>query len=995
MRYRLGLDMGTSSIGWAVVEMNDLNEPEKTIAMGVRKFNSGREDKTQAPLAQKRRQKRSMRRQRARFLRRQQRLLHQLGKLSLMPEAAKERRMVADCTHPSFATLGANLNPYELRALALEKPLPPFALGRVLFALNQRRGFKSNRGENTEPNSKAFEEGIGKLEQAIADGGFATLGAYFAHRQRLNQYILDARGQNEAVEREGVQTTRKMYEDEFDAIRKAQQVHHKLSDKDWNELKDTIFNQRSLKEVERGKCQFYGPQGLDGVFRAYAADPLAQKLRAWQDINNLKVSLPENDGKPRFLNDEERQILWQLLQAHKTIGFSTIRTKLKLPADVTFNLSSAKSGDKLLGLQTDIDMADPKRFGTQWHSLSPEEQTAVIELLQGTKDEEEVIHTLVEIYGLSEEAAETTSNMKLEAGTARFCPKILAELASQLASIRTDPQTNRYISLTEALADMGGTYLPPDQLVEHLGYYAAMMPEVGMHQKFRTVPEERKFGVIGNPTVHIALNQLRHLVNAITDQYGKPASIAIELARDLKQNAEQKRESEARRKKNEADRKAMQEECKKAGVNFNPDSREDWIKYRLWKELDKDPLNRKCVYTGKTISLNQLFSNDIHIEHILPRSRTLDDSIANLTLAFRDANKMKGNQTPFEYYKDKPEDYEAVLQRAKNLKGKYWRFTAEAMSRLDNEERWLSSMLNDTRYMSKLARRYLSYICDDIQVSPGKLTAKARHQWFGRALEKNREEDHRHHAVDALTVALLTRGAVQKAQIEAGKGEDLKGHAYEKLDLPCPMDKEELRKQALALLGNMVVSHRMDHGIQGALHKETSLAYTKKGVQKFMEDQEHATMLVPIKHRQGDTEHINYYEHGGVHHIDFWEVPQTTDKETGKTKKAHVVGVPVYAHEANPPKGKAKKQTRPHPASTFIMRLHKGDAVALDKDNQNNQIVIVRQINPSKGNENLVYDPVNQPADTLYTLGFSSLLKYNTRKAYVDILGNVKVGRRN
>ncbi|HEX2859445.1 MAG TPA: type II CRISPR RNA-guided endonuclease Cas9 [Alphaproteobacteria bacterium] len=972
MRYRLGLDMGISSLGWAVVEVDTQDHPQRVVAMGVRKFNSGREDKTQAPLAQKRRQKRSMRRQRARFLRRQQKLLNQLGHLGLMPLSPVERRQVADCNHPSFSSLGTKLNPYELRALALSKPLPPYALGRVLFALNQRRGFKSNRKTDAEVDKK-FYAGVNKLAQTMKDGGFSTLGAYFAYLQKQGKAVLDSRGQGDAVKegREGLQTTREMYEAEFDAIQKAQQPNHKFTTEDWAAIKKTIFYQRPLRPVERGKCQLYGPQGVDKP-RAYAADPLSQKMRAWQDINNLKIISPGD--ATRFLTDDERQEVWRLLCNQKSISFTKLCTKLKLPVGTEFNLASAKTEKGLTGLTTDYDLAKPEHFGPRWHTLTPEQQTKVVELLQSTKDEEDVITALVENLDIDETAAEKISALNLEGGTARFCTEALAALLAKVSSVRADAPANRYMSITEALAELGGGYTRPGTLVERLSYYAQMMPEVGMHQNSRTVPEEKKYGVIGNPTVHIALNQLRQLVNAILKEYGHPpAGIVIELARDLKANAEQKREWQIEIKKNLALRDEMLEECRKVGTKVNADSREDFLKYKLWKELPA------CAYTGEPITLPMLFSNAVHIEHILPRSRSLDDSSANLTLATRDANKMKGAETPYEYYQriGKPEAYDALLARTAALPhNKRWRFTPDAAKRLADEEDWLSSMLNDTRYMSRLAKRYLEYIAPHVEASPGKITAKARHQWFGKVLEKNRHADHRHHAVDALTLALLTPEAIREAQRAASKDDT---HVYKRLVMPCPVEPGKLHQEALALVNAMIVSHRVDHGAQGALHEETAQKHSDVAAMN-----EAARLnLRKIEHQQGERTHSNYYKHAGVHHIDFWLVKTPSGNK--------VEGVPVFMHQT-----RDKPRNRPHPAATLLMRLHNGDCIVVDEK----ELGIVRMIKPSA--RALLYAPANEVGiapssakagvkSNYKTLGWTALLKRNVRKASVDMLGRLRV----
>lgn len=998
MRYTLGLDMGVTSIGWSVIELNQDDEPADIVAMGVRKFSSGREDKTGAPLTQARRQKRSMRRQRERFLRREKKLLNKLKSLELMPSTKAQCHLVATCLH---GDIHSN-DPYTLRGRATREQLTPYELGRTLFALHVRRGFKSNRKEE-QSTSKEFYEGITALHQKIEAGHFPTLGAYFEFCVKNNKPILDKRGSGDSLmaDRKGLQTERKMYEDEFRYIQKIQSPHFQLTEKNWDELYHIIFHQRPLQEVEKGYCQLLG----SGYCRAYKADPLAQKLRLLQDVNNLRVLLPE-EKLTRHLTDDERQKLFHALSEKASMSFGAVKTLLKLPADATFNLEKAKS-DKLKGLETDIKLSKTEWLGEVWHRFSSQQKTEIISLLQSNKDSEDLITQFVETYNIPEEKAELLAQeggkLKLESGTARFSTQALALIYERMSTKVADEKDNRYESLTESYEALRAADEKPKK-ADKLGYYAQMMPEVGMHQKFRAAPQEKDYGIIGNPTVHIGLGQLQKVVNAIVETYGAPTKIALEIARDLKMNDEQKRRHEKTRKDNEKLREEMVALCEKEQVPINAQSRKYFMKYKLWKELDADPCNRLCPYSGEKISLSQLMSEQVNIEHILPRSWSLDDSLANLTVSKRDPNKMKGNLTPYEYFSKYEHDkLAAMLQRASRLpNNKKWRFTDEARKRFsEGEAGWRESLLNDTKYLSKLSRRYLSFICDDVRVSPGKLTSKARQQWFGGVLRKDRAADHTHHAVDALLVALLDRKAVQMAQTLSAK-DDETGRLYHSLALPCPMARSHLHQKTKELLKDMVVSHRVDHGEQGALHEDTALAHAEKSkhhqlsiealkrrkrqakaVQKFKDTQKGInTNLVKISHQQGEIVHHNFYQHGGVHHIDVWKLPTSGKVEV----------VPVYMHEAHVPKGSPKKQTRPHPAAKFIMRLHKGDAIKAKRNDGKEMIAIVRKISPSDGNKCIEYLPVNQAGTDYELVRFSQLISQNVRKVHVDILGRVKEG---
>ena len=148
MRYRLGLDLATNSIGWWAVELNQDGVPRSSLGGGSRIFGDGRNPKDQSSLAVQRRVPRGMRRRRDRYLDRRSGLMEFLVAFGLMPDDEAERKALE------------NLDPYILRAAAIDRPLAPHELGRALFHLNQRRGFKSNR--KTDGGDEDKETGVVK-----------------------------------------------------------------------------------------------------------------------------------------------------------------------------------------------------------------------------------------------------------------------------------------------------------------------------------------------------------------------------------------------------------------------------------------------------------------------------------------------------------------------------------------------------------------------------------------------------------------------------------------------------------------------------------------------------------------------------------------------------------------------------------------------------------------------------------------------------------------
>ena len=342
--------------------------------------------------------------------------------------------------------------------------------------------------------------------------------------------------------------------------------------------------------------------------------------------------------------------------------------------------------------------------------------------------------------------------------------------------------------------------------------------------------EKINFGRISNPTVHIVLGELRKVVNAIIKEYGRPTEVHLELVRDLKMNAEDKKNYISEQKKNKKANDERKEKIISLGLTPN---RHNVEKLKLFDEIKEHSL---CVYTGKKISCEKLFSEQIEIDHIIPKS-CLDDSLHNKVLCYASSNRYKGDRTPYEAFKSSNDyNYDKILQRAECLpKNKCWRFTEDAWKKYDSQDNWLPRLLNDTAYASKITAKYLESVCHpkNIRVFPGRLTGEARYHWglnnvLSKDNTKNRE-DNRHHAIDACVIALLDISLLQKI-IKANKTNTL-----QKLKFPAPL---EAKKQIEDILGKVVVSYRPDHSINKQLNEDTNYGLLGKEHSAYKEYKE-------------------------------------------------------------------------------------------------------------------------------------------------------------
>lgn len=832
---RLGLDIGTNSIGWWLYA-TDGDVITEVIDGGVRIFSDGREPpkagKQGRPLAEKRRLARGMRKRRDRYLRRRASLMRKLADAGLMP---------AD---PAQAKVLERLDPYELRASALDDPLPLHHLGRALFHLNQRRGFKSNRKTDRGDNeSGTIKDATARLDQEMAIKGARTYGE-FLHMRRASapdprrvpsvrtRLSVAKRGGPDAKEESGYDfyPDRRHLEDEFAQIWDVQAQYHPdvLTDELHAVLFETIFYQRPLKEPEIGLCLFSGFGDVPTDERRLPkAHPLAQRRVLYETVNNLRVTADGRHSRP--LTREERDTITHALDNKKptktlasmAMKLAALGKEVKLAPRERFTLETANR-DAIACDPVRSSLRHPDRFGPNWSTLDAEAQWQVIRRIRAVQSDTDfaaLVEWLEATHGLDHAHAVATANAPLPEGYGRLGPTATRRI---LAALESD-----VLTYSEAVAACGWHHSDhrTGEVLDQLPYYGKILERhviPGSFDRNRHDPATQAaeyYGRITNPTVHIGLNQLRRLVNLIVTVYGKPDQIVVELARELKQSEKQKAEINRKNRDNRAAAERRSAQLVELG---QPDTGANRMLLRLYEDLGPAIGPRQCPYTGKPISVEMLFDGSCDVDHILPYSRTLDDSFANRTLCLREANRQKGNKTPWEVWGDTPV-WGAIEANLKNLPdNKKWRFAPNAMERFEGENDFLDRALVDTQYLSRLARTYLDTLYTEgghVWVVPGRLTEMLRRQWGlnsllpdkeGAGKAKNRT-DHRHHAIDAAVIAASSRSLIKQISDSARHDEE-DGNSAEDVARSTPEPWEHFRTDIGTQLGKIIVSHRADHG---------------------------------------------------------------------------------------------------------------------------------------------------------------------------------------
>ena len=822
--YVLGLDLGSNSIGWALIKLDNDDNPCGIERVGVRVFEAGMEGQYESGKEEsrnkKRRDARLVRRQIERRARRYRKLANVLQQIKLLPEGnmndSLERKNIIDNLDKELRKMyiKEDLPEYEknrlnqiflyyLRSLAVEQKLEPYALGRVLYHLGQRRGFLSNRrGQKKDDEEKGkVKEGIAEIRKEMACLGARTLGEYFAK--------IDPIAEQKRIR--GRWTARDMYEQEFYTIWDFQSKFYPdiLNDENKKSVFKSIFHQRPLKSQKEkiGFCQFecIARGAQRNRRRAPWVILKAQRFRLLQRVNDLEIK--EDKFNKRPLTSEERKVVIDYLEKNEDATFAQLRKILSLPKTVKFNLE--EGGEKKIpGNKTASAIRNV--IGERWDNMNVEERDKLVEDIYSIVNNKALEKRLIKHWKFSEEEALQISEIKIEDSYCNLSRQAIDKFLPGLEEGR------RYGELVKEIYGM-------DNVRDE--FKVDLLPPL----------EEAPIGEIRNPTVTRTLAEMRKIVNELVKRYGKPRFIRIESAKDLR-NTKKEREKIW---KNNRDLEEVRSKIRQKLINQgipNP-TRSDIEKYMLAEEC-----SWVCPYTGRSISFTALFGSEpqFDIEHIIPLSRCLDDSFKNKTLCYHEENRTrKHNKTPFETYGYNENQWEQILSRVEKFNShfseeKLRRFKLHGKALEDFIDKFSSAQLNDTRYASREACMYCGLLYGSeyrkhIFTISGSVTSVIRRMWnLNRILgdaEKNRD-DHRQHAIDAIVIAITSPAMVkriseQAENIPTKERKNMKWWRF--IEPPWPSMTEEAEEKVLSI----IVSHRPERKVSGRLHEETNYSPPK------------------------------------------------------------------------------------------------------------------------------------------------------------------------
>jgi CRISPR-associated endonuclease Csn1 len=788
----LGIDLGIGSCGWALID--EAGDESRIVALGVRTFEVPETDKERTPTNQLRRQHRGLRTVLRRRRQRMNALRHLFQSAGLLPDDRKGALKIPE------------LDPWQLRAEGLDRKLKGDELAVALGHIAKHRGFKSNskrdRGANAPKESSEMLQAIADTRERMKH--FRTVGEMFA---KDPEYIKRRRN------RDGDYTRSILRDDQEREVRllfdRQRAAGSRLATAELEQaFLAEAFYQRPLADSEDrvGECPFE-----PGEKRAAKRSLSFELFRFLARLVSLRIQTAAGE---RPLTAAEIARAADDFGGQRGMTFKRLRKILNLDVDVRFAGAPLEEEGKRDVVTRSGDMAAGtyalrKVLGDAWRTLisRPDKIDRVGFVLSFREDVGSIRKGLEEI-GLE--------------------PLILAALMTGVAEgVFADFRGAGHISAKACR-----------NLIPHLMtgkvYSEACMAAGYDHAK----RPETDVSKIGSPVARKALTEAVKQVRAVVREYGLPGRMHIELARDVGKSKEERDEITRGIEKRNKERDRLRLEFKEV-VGVEPTSVEDMIRFELWREQQG-----RCPYTDKEIHPNSIVATDnaIQVDHILPWSRSGDDSFINKTLCYASANQEKKGRTPFEWFggeEGRWATFSARIESNKALKGRKKRnYLLKDASVL--EEKFRPRNLGDTRYATRLladvlARTYPEDGARHVFARPGPLTDRLRRAWGAQNLKKdaegNRVPDDRHHALDALIVAATTDGALIRLTKAFQEAERIGARRdFARLDPPWPGFVEQTRE----CLATVFVSRAERHRARGEAHAATIRQVAEKNGEQLV-----------------------------------------------------------------------------------------------------------------------------------------------------------------
>ena len=712
-RLVLGLDIGITSVGYGVIDIDN----NSFVDYGVRLFKEGT-----ASNNEERRAKRGARRLKRRKVNRISDMKKYLKEIGLMDE--------------TYVTLD---NPYIIRKKGLYEKLTKNELVTAILHITKNRGtcLESNADETQDEQSTKHilsendKELKNKyiceiqLERLEKDGKIRGINNNFKTEDYVKE--LTAILNNQDLEKECIDkivniVSRRRRYDQGPGSEKSPTPYGSYR------IEDGQLVHVNLIDVMRGKCSVF-PDQLRAPQQSYSAE----LFNFLNDLNNLKIK-----GE-KIAYDEKLKII----QFVNEKGGITVKQLLKL---LDTDLSD------VTGFRID---KNEKPLITEFKGYKKVFKVFKEHQLLSLLNDKDIVDQIMDINTKMKGVEERTEHL------AKLIKEDNKDLINDLASLKG---ISGYHSLSfKALK------LINEEMLKTEMNQMQVLHQLDMFDKYRTSTKGQKKiypddTAILSPVAKRAHRETFKVINKLRSIYGEFDSIVIETTRD-KNSQEQRKRINDSQKNYENRNKEIDKLLKEAG--YDPEHINGKTKMKIRLYLDQDA---KSVYTLQPIDLRELIQDEkkYEIDHIIPISISLDDSFANKVLATREENQLKGNLTPIQaYLKGKFTNcdlmtYKTYIRNNKKLgrKKREYLLSEADITKFETVQGFINRNLVDTSYACRSVMNTLTHYFkdNDINTKVHTIRGQATSAFRKRInLQKDREEDYFHHAIDALIVASLKK----------------------------------------------------------------------------------------------------------------------------------------------------------------------------------------------------------------------------------------------
>lgn len=753
LKYVVGLDIGITSVGWATLLLDSQDEPVRILDLNSRIFDKAEVPKTGASLAAPRRMARGVRRR----LRRRKFRLHRVRQYILRHHILDKAGL--ECLYKPKT----DIDIFALRTAGLDRLLEPEEWARILLYMAKHRGFKSNRKSASDASDDGdMLDAIRKNKEVLSK--YRSVGEMFDKDEKFSDHKRNKGGSYEFT------VARSMLVDEIKLLfEKQRDFGLAFAEKDAEEEYIELFSaQRNFDEGPGGDSPYGGNQiekmiglctfeGKNGEKRAPKASYAFMATNLWQKINQIRII---EKGTERPLTAEEAGKIDEKAWKKEAMTYKDIRSEISLGDEASF-----------------------KGLPYKWTETDKEET------------ESKVKFSLVKEYHTLRKVLDKVEKNRI----LQLSHDDIDNIAYIFSVYKNDDK------IREALEETDLDSKDIDVLIEHLGTFSKF-GHLSLKACYKILPyleqgmvysdactaagydfrksAQGSIADIPNPVVKRAISQTMKVLKAIKQKYGcPPVEIHIEMARELAKSFDERQKMTKSIEENQSHNERIKERLQKE-FNVPYPSGQDIVKLKLYEEQ-----NETCAYSQKHIDAAKLFHdpNYAEVDHIIPYSRSFDDTYNNKVLVLTTENRQKGNRTPMEYLSgDEARKKQFVAWVKSDIKKPRKRenllrekFTADA------ENDWKARHLQDTQYISRFM---LNYLQNNYELTPGNTDRRRRIIPVNGAvtayvrkrlgISKIRENGDLHHAVDAAVIAAVTQGVVNSVS-RYSKRHELQYHVDE------------------------------------------------------------------------------------------------------------------------------------------------------------------------------------------------------------------------